>query len=91
VSRSKDSILEALNLDRRSEGFLKEAPEPDEDMLEITFHQLPKGWNQRDFDWSGRTNYTRMHRKVWHKASCNPFSMNQHRTSCRRGLVSPGF
>ena len=38
----------------------------DEDVLAVTFDQLPGRWQQgrRDFDWSGGTNYTAVHRKV---------------------------
>ncbi len=38
----------------------------EEDMLAVTFDQLPARWQRRGraFDWSGGTNYTAMHRKV---------------------------
>ena len=37
-----------------------------EDALAVAFDQLPGRWQQRrrDFDWSGGTNYTAVHRKV---------------------------
>ncbi|KAK9914904.1 hypothetical protein WJX75_002108 [Coccomyxa subellipsoidea] len=73
--RDVETILQAVNLDRRRlDDYLEEAPDEEDDMLEITFNQLPKGFMNREFDWSGQTNYAGMHRKVqeqrmrWHSS-----------------------
>lgn len=63
--RDVETILQAVNLDRRRlDDYLEEAPDEEDDMLEITFNQLPKGFMNREFDWSGQTNYAGMHRKA---------------------------
>jgi len=65
LRRSVESILQAVKLDRRRlEGFQEVAQDDDEDLLEVTFDQLPSGHNKREFDWSGQTNYTHIHRQV---------------------------
>ncbi len=54
-----------MNLDRRRlDGYLEEVADAEDDMLEITYDQLPKGYMNREFDWSGQTNYAGMHRKA---------------------------
>lgn len=65
LHRSVESILQAVKLDRRRlEGIDEVAPDDDEDLLEVTFDQLPSGYNKREFDWSGQTNYAQIHRQV---------------------------
>lgn len=60
-----ESIAKALSLDRRrGDEFRQEVSDEGDDMLDLTSSQLPKRWTQRDFDWTGQTNYTGMHRKV---------------------------
>ncbi|BDA43677.1 hypothetical protein COCOBI_04-6910 [Coccomyxa sp. Obi] len=63
--RDVESILKAVNLDKqRLDSYSEAMPDDQDDMLEVTFNQLPKGFNRRDFDWSGQTNYTGIQRKV---------------------------
>ncbi|CAL8468371.1 g7911 [Coccomyxa elongata] len=63
--RDVESILKAVNLDKqRLDSYSEAMPDDMDEMLEVTFDQLPKGFIRRDFDWSGQTNYTGMQRKV---------------------------
>ncbi len=63
--RDVESILKAINLDKqRLDSYSEAMPDDEDEMLEVTFDQLPKGFIRRDFDWSGHTDYTGMQRKV---------------------------